>query len=296
MVHYNKCPICDSSNLTFYIKCKDTLVSGKEFDLYQCAECNFTFTQDHPGEKEIGNYYRSGDYISHSDTTKGIFNTLYHFVRRLMLRKKKRIITQVSGLKTGSILDIGSGTGYFAYYMKQAGWTVTGIEPNETARMFSIDKFGINVLNPEAIKNLSKECFDCITLWHVLEHLEYLDDYLLEIRRLLKPGGICLVALPNHRSFDAKYYKQFWAAYDVPRHLWHFSPDTFHRLTNNYRFSIIGKIPLRIDAFYISILSEKNKREQFPIISGWFTGLKSYLISIFQPERNSSLVYLLKKQ
>jgi SAM-dependent methyltransferase len=295
MVHHTKCPVCNCTSFSFCLRCKDYLVSGIEYDLYQCAECNFVLTQDHPDEKEIGDSYRSEDYISHSDTKRGHFNSLYHIVRSFMLTRKVQIVKRATGLKKGIILDIGSGTGYFASAMKEAGWAVIGIEVNIMAREYSIKKFGIDVLPPDAIKNISDESIDCITLWHSLEHLEGLNDTFIEIRRLLTPGGICLVALPNICSFDSEYYKQFWAGYDVPRHLWHFSIDTFRKLSDNYRFEFVGKAGLPFDAFYISILSEKNKGTNFPVARGMLTGLKSFLISVFRPEKNSSLVYLIKK-
>jgi SAM-dependent methyltransferase len=296
MVHYSNCPVCNSANLTFYLKCKDWLVTGKEFDLYQCTDCQFILTQDHPGEKEIGNFYKSEDYISHSNTKKGIFNALYHVARCMMLNRKKRIIRKFTGLETGSLLDIGSGTGYFASAMAKEGWTVTAVEVNEDARKFAIDKFGLSVLPPDSIKNLSKEGFDCITLWHVLEHLENLNEYFSEINRLLKPEGAVLVALPNHRSFDAEHYKQFWAAYDVPRHLWHFDIGTFCKLADNHNFEFSGRYPLPLDSFYISILSEKNKGSNFSMLKGMLTGLKSYISSLMNTDRTSSLVYLLRKK
>jgi 2-polyprenyl-3-methyl-5-hydroxy-6-metoxy-1,4-benzoquinol methylase len=296
MTHYINCPVCNSPQLVFFMKCNDFLVTGKEYELYRCSDCNFILTQDHPEEKEIGSFYQSQDYISHSDAQKGLFNSLYHLVRKLMLKRKMSIVKNVSGLNRGTILDIGSGTGYFASTMKKAGWNVSGVEVNDAAREFSIKKFGLNIIPSGEINNIPSYSYDCITLWHVLEHLENPVYYLKEIDRLLKPGGICLVALPNWLSFDAKYYKQFWAAYDVPRHLWHFNPDSIHRLAERYQFNIIEKIPLPFDSYYISILSEKNRQALFPVIQGFFTGFKSNLISLFQQEKNSSLIYVLKKQ
>ena len=295
MVHYTNCPVCSKPNLAFFLRSKDFLVSGKEFDLCQCSDCNFIFTQDHPDEKDIGKFYQSENYISHNDTKRGLFNTLYHFVRKLMLFKKKNLVKRSTGLQSGSLLDIGSGTGYFASTMKNAGWEVSGVEVNEAARNYSIEKFEIDIKSPDEIKKMPNESFDCITLWHVLEHLENPNNYLDEISRLLKPGGTCLIALPNYQSFDAEYYKQFWAGYDVPRHLWHFNSNTFKKLIDNHGFKFISKALLPFDAFYISILSEKNKGASFIMMRGMITGLKSFFISIFKVERSSSIVYIIRK-
>ena len=295
MMHYDNCPVCKGTHLKLHLRCRDYLVSNKEFDLVKCSDCDFVLTQDHPDSNEIGSYYKSEDYISHSDTKRGLFNFLYHLARKFMLGKKCRLVKKVTGLKTGSILDIGSGTGYFPYTMKQAGWDVAGVEINDSAREFSRTKFGLNIIKPEAIKGLTDESFDCISLWHVLEHLEDPENYMEEIKRLLKPGGTCLIALPNNFSSDAKHYKEYWAAYDVPRHLWHFSPAVFKLFSDNNGFRVIEKIPLPLDAFYISVLSEKNKKGNPGIVRGFYTGFRSYLISLFRPESNSSLVYVLKR-
>ena len=295
MRHYQSCPVCNGTNLHLNFSCRDYLVSNKEFDLFKCSDCGFILTQDHPDSNEIGSFYKSDAYISHSDTKRGLFNFLYHIARKFMLGKKSRLVKKVSGLKTGSILDIGSGTGYFAFAMKEAGWQVTGVEIDEAAREYSRTKFGLNIINSDAIKGLPNESFDCITLWHVLEHLEEPEIYLQEIRRLLKPDGTCIIALPNHLSTDAKHYRQFWAAYDVPRHLWHFSPDVFKLFSERNGFQVIRRVPLPLDAFYISILSEKNKKGILAILNGFYTGLRSYLISVFRQELNSSLVYVIKR-
>ena len=295
MRHYQSCPVCNCTSLNLLFRCRDYLVTYKEFELFKCSECGFILTQDHPDSNEIGAYYISEDYISHSDTKRGLFNLLYHLGRKFMLRKKSRLVRTSCSLKTGSILDIGSGTGYFLSAMKQAGWDCTGIEINQAAREYSKNKFGLTIFAPDAIKDLPGKSFDCITLWHVLEHLENPENYMEEIYRLLKPGGTCLIALPNNLSTDARHYKEYWAAYDVPRHLWHFSPAVFKVLSERNGFSITRTIPLPLDAFYISILSEKNKKGRLAILRGFYAGFRSYLISVFRPELNSSLVYVIKR-
>jgi SAM-dependent methyltransferase len=295
MVHYEKCPLCESNNLVPYIICKDHLLSGEDFNLNICNDCHFVLTQDHPDESDIGRYYESDEYISHSDTGKGFSNKIYRLVRTIMLRRKEGIIKNVSGLKKGNLLDIGSGTGHFVHTMKKAGWNVTGIEINEKAREFAISRFGKDFISPEKIVALSDNSFDCVTLWHVLEHFQKPYKYFEEISRILKPEGTIIIALPNNISYDADYYRQFWAAYDVPRHLWHFSPSTFMLFAKKFSFEFSGFFNLPFDVFFISIMSEKYKGSKLPFISGLLNGIRFKAKSVFSNEKDSSVIYILRK-
>jgi ubiquinone/menaquinone biosynthesis C-methylase UbiE len=296
MVHHDACPLCSSENIAFLFRCTDHFTSKKTFPVFRCAACDFTFTQDYPGEDEIGMYYDSDDYISHTDAAKGFSNKLYRLARKIMLTRKRALVEKISALNTGRIIDIGSGTGYFANTMKQSGWQVTGIEINEKARNFAAEQFDLEVAPPDELPQLTSNSYDCITLWHVLEHFHNPVNFLLEIKRILKPGSVCIVALPNSNSYDAKYYKSFWAAWDVPRHLWHFNPATFRHLAEKegFRFERIRTLPL--DVFYISVLSYNNRGSRFPLLRGLFTGSFLTAGNILRKNRGSSLIYVLSKQ
>ena len=258
-------------------------------------KCGFRFTQDHPEESEAGRYYESDDYISHSDSRKGITEKAYQFIRKIMLIRKKRIIRKVTGLQTGNLLDIGSGTGHFLNVMQTAGWKIKGVEINARAREYSTSRFKIDEIAPEEIKKLPSGYFDCITLWHVLEHFHEPFEYMKEIGRLLKPAGVCIIALPNCSSLDAKHFGKEWAAYDVPRHLWHFNPSTFSRFAERTGFKLSGMMNLPFDVFYISILSEKYKGSGLPVISGGLKGIFFSFRSVFSRNQNSSVIYILRK-
>jgi SAM-dependent methyltransferase len=268
MIRHNHCPLCLSKKISLYLKCTDHLVSREEFELYRCTQCGFIFTHEYPDEQEIGRYYDSENYISHDDRAKGFTNRVYLGVRDIMLQRKLRIVEIASGLFRGNILDIGCGTGYFAGTMKEAGWVVTGIEPNEKARDFAVSRFGIKVLSPDRKTDLSDKSFDCI----------------------------CIIALPNSDSSDAQYYGSHWAAYDVPRHLWHFNPSTFRLFWEKKGFEIIRIKCLPFDVFYISILSEKNKESKIPFIKGLLTGSMFALKSALNKNKYSSLIYFLRKK
>lgn len=295
MVHLVKCPVCLSDRITVYIKTIDQLRSGEEFRLFRCQSCNFVFTQDHPDEKEAGKYYESDDYVAHSDNAKGMYNKLYHFARVIMLGRKRRMVENITSLKSGNLLDVGSGTGYFAGTMKNAGWNITCIEPNKKARDFAAGKFNLNMISMAQVITLPEVSFDCITLWHVLEHLHNPYEYIAALTRLLKPSGTIIVALPNCNSFDSHHYKHNWAAWDTPRHLWHFSPATFKLFSGNAGLELSGIKSLPFDVFYISILSEKNLERSFPLIRGIIKGLIFSVKSFLNREKSSSLMYVLHR-
>lgn len=295
MVHHDNCPLCSSSAISFESECTDYFRSREAFRVWICSICGFRFTQDHPDEKAIGRYYESDDYISHSDTSKGLVNKIYRMVRKRMLRKKRSIVENETGIERGSILDIGSGTGHFAAEMKNAGWVVSGIEINDKARNASVENSGLDIIHPESISSLKSGSFDCISLWHVLEHFSDLHGYIYEIKRLLKPGGTCIIALPNISSYDAEHYGRYWAAWDVPRHLWHFNADTFGFLFASKGFRMVNIRPLPLDVFYISILSERYKGKSLAFITGMLKGSYFALLALFNKRKSSSLIYILKK-
>jgi SAM-dependent methyltransferase len=295
MVHHTICPLCSSDKTGLLFNCIDYFVSRNNFAVLMCSDCGFRFTQDYPEESEIGAFYESEDYISHSDTSKGLSNKLYQTARSVMLGRKKVLIEKITGLKKGRILDFGSGTGYFASTMKKEGWLVNGIEINEKARDFSKSHFGLEVISPDRISEYISESFDCISLWHVLEHFHDPLKYFSEIYRLLKPGAVCVVALPNCSSYDAKYYKQFWAAWDVPRHLWHFQPSTFRIFSKKTGFNLENLKNLPLDVFYISLLSERYKGSSLAFLKAMSKALVFALRSVFNRERSSSIIYILRK-
>ncbi len=296
MVYFNKCPLCNSKEIIAHLRCRDHFFSNEEFEIFRCVLCGFIFTQDHPDEISAGRYYESDEYVSHNDTSAGFSNMLYKLSRKIMLVKKRKLILKLTGIKTGKLLDIGSGSGHFLHEMKNAGWDITGIEINEKVRTISEKKFNLTVISPANMHSVETGSFDCITLWHVLEHFHDPFSYAREIYRLLKPGGICIAAMPNSDSFDAHYYLSSWAAYDVPRHLWHFNPDTFEKFCHKAGLHLMRMASLPLDVFYISILSEKYRGNKFYFFTGMIKGAWFSIRSLFSKNKASSLIYILKKQ
>ena len=290
------CPLCGGTQLEHTLTCVDHYASGEAFHLCRCSACGFLFTQDFPVEAEIGRYYETPDYISHSDTRKGLVNTLYHWVRTVMLGRKARLVMNEAHRRRGRLLDIGTGTGYFAHAMDERGWRVDAIEKNAQARAFAKEHFGLEVLPDGAWASLQEGAYDVITLWHVLEHLEHLDETWETLNTLLTDKGMLLVAVPNCSSYDARKYGAYWAAYDVPRHLWHFTPSTIQQFASKHGFIMSERHPMPFDAFYVSMLSERYMNRSLPFLRGMLTGTLAWFSSLVQKERSSSMIYVFRKK
>src|SRR5687767_13057794 len=211
IVHSN-CPVCKSGEISFVLKAIDHTVSHEKFEIWQCNICTLRFTQAIPPEDSISAYYRSENYISHSDTDKGFINSIYHTVRKITLVTKKQLIEKYTGIDAGKILDVGCGTGAFLNTMQQAGWEITGLEPDEAAKVRARQLYGLILQDPEKLFKIPAETFDAITLWHVLEHIHDLHKYLDQVKNLLKPEGFLFIAVPNYTCYDQKIYKEYWAA------------------------------------------------------------------------------------
>lgn len=302
----NECFICGNSSFSSFIKCIDHTVSKEEFSIVQCDNCGFKFTNPRPDEGELEKYYQSEEYIPHSNTNKGLFNKVYHLVRKFTLSKKLRLVNSLSSIS--KILDIGCGTGEFLHICKQNGWNAYGIEPGEKARNFAIENYGLNVKKEEEIQVLENNSFDIITLWHVLEHISNIHELRGELKRLLKKDGRLIVAVPSCNSLDANIYGKNWAAYDVPRHLYHFTPENIKHLFEEAGMQIEKILPMKFDSFYVSMLSEKylsrtegrdknNAKNYFFLSSslrGVLNGLRSNLAAGKNNNTFSSQIYIIK--
>lgn len=290
------CPLCSGTHLKHVMTCTDFYASGELFELYSCEDCNFTFTQDFPTGANMDRYYESSDYISHSDTKKGVMNSLYHRVRKYMLGRKARLVMKESHRKQGKLLDVGTGTGYFPAVMAGKGWTVEAIEKNPQVRAFAKEKFDLDIKGEDALNALEKNTFDVVTLWHVMEHLENLNEVWDRFYNLLVDKGILIVAVPNRASYDAEIYGRHWAAYDVPRHLWHFTPATMQQFASKHGFIMAERYPMPFDAFYVSMLTEKNMKRSYPFLRGMYTGLRAWFSALARKERSSSMIYVFRKK
>lgn len=290
-MHYEACPLCKAANISQVLSAKDHTVSGETFAIWECAACTARFTQDVPDAAEIGRYYRSENYISHTNTRRGLVNKLYHRVRTITLAQKRNLVKKITGLDTGNLLDIGAGTGLFVDAMRKGGWKVTGLEPDADARRRARE---MNiVLNDAAdLFSLPPASFNAITLWHVLEHVHDVHGYLAQIAKLLQPGGKLVIAVPNYTSADAQAYGQYWAAYDVPRHLYHFSPAAMRKLLQQHGFHLDSMHPQWFDSFYVSMLSEQYKTGHSNLVKGVWNGSVSNMKALASAAKCSSVIYV----
>jgi len=295
MLNHNKCPLCGSGDIILLYECTDYLVSRERFPVYRCRSCTFIFTNNIPEEKEAARYYQSEEYISHSDNNNGLINSIYQYVRRWMLSSKLRMLKKESGLVKASVLDIGSGSGYFPAYLINKGWECQGIEISKEARHYAGERNNIGLKPPEDINNFENNSIDIVTMWHTLEHFYQPGEYLGSSYRILRDKGLLVIALPNHQSYDARKYREEWAAWDVPRHLWHHNIDTIKLLCDKYGFKLKSIYRLPFDAYYVSALTEKNKKSSIPLIKGFTTGFISWISSILIKRNTSSLVYIFRK-
>ncbi|MBR0176917.1 MAG: class I SAM-dependent methyltransferase [Bacteroidales bacterium] len=288
-----KCPWCESQKTQNYLWVKDEFLSKEDFLINECHNCGLLFTLPRPSKEKIGEYYKSNEYYSHQENKNGLIPKLYELIKRINLKRKWKMAA--NNMHSGKILDIGCGVGDFLHIMEEKGWETTGIEPSEDAKKIAKKRMKANILAPEEIEKLEDESQDLITMWHVLEHVDDLKSEVYHLHRLLKKGGRLVLALPNFQSFDAQYYKQFWAAYDVPRHLNHFCKNSITKIFSNSTLKLTKTDKLIWDAFYISYMSELYQHHNMALIRGAIRGLQSNLKATKSGEW-SSLVYIFQKE
>ncbi|MEM7109202.1 MAG: class I SAM-dependent methyltransferase [Bacteroidota bacterium] len=285
------CPLCEGSDIQNDRIVTDYSITKEEFALSKCLTCGFLFTNPRPTEDHLSKYYQSSEYISHQNKTHTLINKVYSIARKYTLKWKLNLISRY--VEKGKLLDIGCGTGHFLQTMQKAGWQTWGVEPDATARKMAKQLVGNNLVHND-LNALPQKKFDVITLWHVLEHISELNHQLNQIKQLLIRRGRLFIAVPNHKSFDADYYQNFWAGYDVPRHLYHFDKDTMSKVSKKIGLKIVDVLPMKLDAYYVSLLSEKYKGSgPYRYLKSITTGYKSN--SYAKKTGNySSLIFVIK--
>ena len=292
MLTIEKCLVCGSNQFEPFLQCKDYTVSQENFQIVSCKSCEFKFTNPRPGDSVLGDYYKAESYVSHTNSKKGIVNKLYHIVRNHTLKKKIDLVS--SYVSRGTILDYGCGTGMFLGSCKSAGWETFGMEPDLDARKIASEQ-NLNLFADKITiqTHVAEKQFDAITLWHVLEHVTDMPETLAFFKQKLKGNGVLIIAVPNHVSYDANYYKEHWAAYDVPRHLHHFELKSIKSLLENGGFSLVETMPMKFDSFYVSMLSEKYRTGTINLLKAFITGLKSNM-KAKDSSTYSSTIYIFK--
>ena len=290
MEFIKECPVCETEKQENFLKCKDYLKTQDDFQMVQCINCGFVFTNPRPPEEAIQEYYQSEDYFSHKNKSTSLISSLYNFVRKLNVNNKLKLIADYhSTAKT--LLDYGCGAGIFLEAARDKSFQVKGVEPSIDARKITSD-LGLDVSSPDELMNLQDNSIDVITLWHVLEHIHHLNTSFDSLKSKLTSDGIMVIALPNLNSWDAIQYEAKWAAYDLPRHLYHFSKNSFSQFAEKHGMKIVGIHPMKFDAFYVSLLSEANSVLKYP--NAILNGMRSNF-SARKSLNHSSLIYILQK-
>lgn len=270
------------------------MVSKRSFQIQACVDCGCHYTSPAPRASDIGPYYRSDAYISHTDRRRGLFEHAYHIVRRWAIKNK---IGLLRGLRPqGHLLDLGAGTGAFAAAAAEAGYRVSAVEPSNAARSIAAQAQGVFI--ESSLEELPLEPhFDLVTMWHVLEHLYDPAETLQQIHQRMASDGRLIVAVPNRGSWDASHYGANWAAWDVPRHLTHFSHQNMVQLLTQCSFRLIRTQRMWFDAPYVSILSERG-RGRSPLLAsllGLAIGTMSNTMALVTGRPTSSTIYLAEK-
>ena len=284
------CPLCGHPNRQAFIQARDYLVSNELFNIQKCENCQFLYTHPRPDSTQIGKYYQSNQYVSHAGSSFGIKSLVYSMARNLMVRRKLNWIRKLNP-NGNTILDYGCGVGTFLEFCQNKGWEVWGVEPNRKARQIASGKLATRIL--PNLYELPEQSFDIITLWHVLEHVHTIDQTLDHLVERLSNQSFLLIAVPNPNSFDANHYQEYWAGYDLPRHLYHFVPETMKLLAKKHRLQLVKTIPLPLDAYYVSMLSEKYRNGSF--LNGLYQGYRSNRSAKANDTNYSSLVYVMSK-
>ena len=287
------CPWCNSEKTQTYIWVKDEFLTKEEFQIQECLNCGLLFTEPRPPKDKIGDYYKSEEYYSHQENKKGFIPKLYESIKAINLKNKYKIAT--NGKSVGKLLDIGCGVGDFIHTAEEQGWQCTGVEPSQDAKAIAKKRIKAEIFSSEDLEQIPNETFDVITMWHVLEHVDDFKWQMSQLQRLIKKGGRIVIALPNYKSYDATFYKEKWAAYDVPRHLNHFNKDTLVKIFKTNDLNLVKTDKLKWDAYYISFMSEQYKHHTLPLIKGAIRGLISNC-KARKTNEWSSRVYVFEKQ
>ncbi|EAY24000.1 conserved hypothetical protein [Microscilla marina ATCC 23134] len=290
-----QCPVCGENDMKDFLTCKDHTVTQENFTIVQCSHCGFKFTNPRPDEAHIGRYYQSEEYISHSNTKKGLINRIYHIVRNRALKSKLKLVNKLVKQQPKNMLDIGCGTGFFLKTCRNDGWQVTGCEPDQKTRAMATENVGIDILTDIFEEQIKPNQFSVITMWHVLEHVHQIDKTIQRLYQLLTDQGVLVVAVPNANAHEANQFQSAWAAYDVPRHLYHFTPETITPLFQRHGFKVEQHLPMPYDSYYISLLSQKYKAGKNNYLKAVLQGWSSNQWAKKNNHNYSSVIYIITK-
>ena len=306
------CPVCHAANSTIFMRVPDRFrpEPGTAYTLVRCVKCSLVYLNPRPVEESSGVFYESSEYTPFVSTGKqrSIMDRVYVAIREMNNRWKRRQIEALQP-ERGRLLDVGCGTGEFLQAMHAAGWQVRGVERDAKAAAYAVEQLQLDVVcgSLDTVP-LAPASFDVVTMWHVLEHLYQPHKALMQVRDVLRPGGLLVIAVPNLLSLDARYYRQNWVAFDAPRHVQHFSPKSLRSLCEMHSFAHLRTRMLPFDPFFNALMSEtvieRRKGASIPgrIVSTLRAGIVANVAFIagwvtarLQQPLGSSLVYFFRK-
>ncbi len=292
MLSLKQCPACQHETWQPVLTARDHLVSGENFAIVKCENCGLLFTNPRPQDDDLPGYYESDEYISHSNQAQTFTDRLYKLARYFTLRQKRRIIEKYHPDSGKTLLDVGCGTGHFLQHCQNNGWQINGMEPHKQARQKAEALTGTTIY--ASLSDIATQTFNVITLWHVLEHVTDLRGTVQQLHELLQPNGLLVVAVPNHQAYEATKFGSHWAAWDVPRHLYHFDRQSIGKLFATHKMELIATLPMWLDSYYISLLSNQYATGSKKLINSFITGSLSNIYAI-KNGNFSSLVYLFRQ-
>ena len=268
-----------------HIEVVDYFLTKEKFKIQKTSVPGLLKTTPTPTKEDIIKYYKSERYISHNSRKTGLFFFFYRFLRSINFYVKYRFLSSTKNNQ--NVLDFGSGEGYFLNKLQKKGIKACGVDSSETPSLTSVYKSIF-------AEQLNNQKFSHITAWHSIEHVHDLEKTISRMYDLLDEKGTIIVGVPNYLSFDARYYKRFWAAYDVPRHLWHFDKKSLKEVFENKGFRLVKSSPMILDAYYVSLLSESYKKSTLKILKSIFVGTISNALALFTKEYSSNIFVFTK--
>ena len=293
MLKVKNCYNCNSTEFVTHIESKDFSVTKEKFTVVTCDNCGLTFTSPRPKGSELGKYYLSEHYISHTNASKTLFEKTYQLIRKISMKRKYKLISSYAS--SGKILDIGCGTGDFLNMCKAKQWKTKGVEPNERARKQCIDRYKLDVSASVNLEEVEGR-FDIITMWHVLEHVDKINETIINLQRLISENGRIIIAVPNINSYDCSFYNKYWAGYDLPIHLYHFTKESIVNIFKKHNLKLDSVKEMPFDSYYVSLLSEEHKTGKKNPIRALFIGAMSNIVGRFTQKGYSSRIYIFKKR
>ena len=238
-MEYVSCNLCGANNTKLLFRAKERdWETGEFFNIVRCNRCGLVYTNPRPDKDEIKEYYPLEGWPRAKEKIDFEVATINSQPWRKVMKLRTALLLRY--IKNGRILDIGCGDGFLLKYLKEKGWEVYGVEPGEVASRYARDILGLSVFTG-VLKDVGypDDHFDAVSLYAVFEHLPNPTQTLMEIKRILKPGGILFISVPNFGGLESRIFGERWIAIKAPTHLYHFTPTVLSRIVKKAGFQVL---------------------------------------------------------